>query len=92
MAWTMLYAPAAWLQLRRPLLLWLQRLTRTRFRLDSVESDFRAFARCRKANRLCVLQLVMARSENATTFRERHGPAVRRRHLSVLLPMQALST
>ena len=85
--WMMLFAPAAWLQLGRPLLLWLHRLTRTRFRLDSVESGCIAFVRCRQANRLCLLQLAAAQSANAKTYRERHGPAVRRRHLSVLLPM-----
>ena len=82
----MLYAPAAWLQLRRPLLLWLQRLTQTRFRLDSVESGCIAFVRCRQANRLCLLQLAAAQSASAKTYRERHGLAVRRRRLSVLQP------
>jgi hypothetical protein len=47
----MLFAPAVWLQLRYPLRLQLQRPTRTTFQLDSVESDFRAFARCRQASR-----------------------------------------
>ena len=80
----MLYAPAAWLQLRRPLLLWLQCLTRTRFPSDSVESGCIAFVRCRQASRLCLLQLAAAQSANAKTYQERHGPAVRRRHPSVL--------
>jgi hypothetical protein len=82
----MLFAPAAWLQLGRPPLLWLQRLTRTRFRLDSVESGCIAFVRCRQANRLCLLQLAAAQSANAKTYRERHDLAVRRRRLSVLQP------
>ena len=43
--------------------------------------------RCRQAKRLCLLQLATARSASAKTYRERHGLAVRRRHLSVLLPM-----
>ena len=80
----MLFAPAAWLKLRRPLQLRLQRPTRSTFRLDSVESGCIAFVRCRQANRLCLLQLVMARSANAKTYRERHDLGVRRRHLSVL--------
>ena len=84
--WMMLFAPAAWLQLGRPLLLWLQRLTRTTFRLDSVESGCIAFVRCRQANRLCLLQPAAAQSANAKTYRERHDLVVRRHHLSVLQP------
>ena len=85
-AWTMLFAPAAWLQLRRPLLLWLQCLTRTRLPSDSVESGCIAFVRCRQASRLCLLQLAAAQSANAKTYRERHDLAVRRRPQSVLQP------
>ena len=85
-AWTMLFAPAAWLQLRRPLRLRLQRPTRTTSRLDSVECGCIAFLRCRQAYRLCLLKLVMARSANVKTYRERHGLAVRRRPQSVLQP------
>jgi hypothetical protein len=89
-AWTMLFAPAAWLQLRRPLRLrlrlWLQRPTRTRFRSDSVESGCTSFVRCHQAIRLCLRQLVTAQSANVGTFRERCGPAARRLHLSVLQP------
>ena len=80
----MLFAPAALLQPRRPLRLRLRHLTQTMFHLDSVESDFRAFARCRHASRLCLFQLAAARSANAKTSRERHGLAVGRRRLSVL--------